>query len=99
MAMNISKIGKESSVIGTVMFGIVSAIIQLCIFFGFGHVAGYAMLVFGVLCAYGLNQLFWKPCIGFAVFYRSRPLTLAVFFVLFLILAYLLLLPAYKTGV
>lgn len=92
MAMNISKTEKRNSAFIVILFGIGFTVLQ--IYFvtktNQGSAGSYGYLG-GLIAAYILNYVFWKNYIGYATFYRARPiwvpLIIAVIFSAFVIWA------------
>ena len=72
MAMNLSKTGKNNAVAGVVLFGFGFTIVELYLISGMQHPSGLMPLIFGLIAAYAMDYLFWKPYIGYSAFYRSR---------------------------
>lgn len=73
MAMNISKTGKGNAVAGVILFGIGFSILELVLMGNMQNPSGFLPIVFGIVAAYCLNYLFWRPYIGFSTYYRARP--------------------------
>jgi hypothetical protein len=74
MAMNISKTGKSNAVAGVILFGIGFAILGIYLMANVQSTSGSIQIICGLVGAYCLNYLFWRPYIGFDTFYRARPI-------------------------
>lgn len=70
MAMNLSKLGKGNAVAGVVLFGFGFTILGAIL----AGSMGATQILVGLVGAYCLNYLFWRPFIGFGTFYRARPI-------------------------
>ena len=76
LAINIGKTKKPANAIWVILFGI--GFTALLIFIGtryFNQGSGsFKAIIAGIISAYILDFLFWKPFIGYATFYRARPI-------------------------
>ncbi len=74
MAMNISKTGKGNAVAGVILFGIGFSVLQIILISSMQRPSSGVSIICGIVGAYCLNYLFWRPYIGFSTFYRARPI-------------------------
>jgi hypothetical protein len=99
MAMNISKTGKGNAVAGVILFGIGFTILSIALFGNMSGSSGSFQFLTGLIAAYCMNYLFWRPYIGFGTFYRARqvwtPTIIAVILAALVIFA-LVNSPEYK---
>jgi hypothetical protein len=75
LAININKIGKAKQAFFTVLFGIAFTVLQFFIITeaSTGSNSGLT-IIFGIVAAYCLDYFFWRPFIGYATFYKARPI-------------------------
>lgn len=75
MAMNLAKKGKGNAVAGVVLFGLgLSVLAGILTNSVQASSGGSVRIIFGIVGAYCLNYLFWRPYIGFSTFYRARQI-------------------------
>lgn len=90
MAMNLSKVGKANAVAGVVLFGLGLSILGVALLSSVAGAASSLQILIGLVGAYCMNYLFWRPYIGFDTFYRARqiwtPLVIGVLLVALVIL-------------
>jgi len=75
MAMNLAKKGKSNAVAGVVLFGLGLSILGGILANSVQVSSGASVRILcGLVGAYCLHYLFWRPYIGFNTFYRARPI-------------------------
>jgi hypothetical protein len=76
MAINISKTKHHSKAIWVVVFGIVFTAVQIFVVSKMPNPnsGSSGAILGGLIAAFLLDYFFWKPFIGYATFYRARPI-------------------------
>lgn len=76
LAINISKTGKAINALWVILFGIVFTAVQIYVIKTYAQpgAGGSGAILGGIVAGYCLDYLFWKNFIGYATFYRAKPI-------------------------
>jgi hypothetical protein len=76
LAMNISKTAKAINAVWVILFGAAFTGLQVYIMNTYAQPGsgGSGAIIGGLIAAYCLDYLFWKNFIGYATFYRAKPI-------------------------
>jgi len=76
LAVNIGKTKKPGNAVWVIIFGIAFTALQIFVVSTYARPGsgGSGAIIGGIIAAYTLDFLFWKPFIGYATFYRARPI-------------------------
>jgi hypothetical protein len=76
LAINIGKTKKPGNAVWVILFGIAFTALQIFVVSTYARPGSGSSgaIIGGIIAAYTLDFLFWKPFIGYSTFYRSRPI-------------------------
>jgi len=74
MAMNLNKFEKSKEAAWVILFGVGFTIVQYIVLSNVPGSSSSIQVVFGFIGAYLIDFIFWKLYIGYATFYRKRPI-------------------------
>ncbi len=69
-------VGRAINAIWVVLFGIAFTVLQIYVVDNYANPGsgGSGAILGGIIAAYILDYLFWRPVIGYATFYRAKPI-------------------------
>jgi len=96
MAMNIAKTENRGKALWAVLFGVAFTAVQITIMESIKNPSSSYSILFGAASAYCLDYFFWRQFIGYATFYRARPIWVPL--IIALVLAGLIMLSIIYAG-
>jgi len=76
LAVNVGKTKKPRNAVWVILFGIAFTALQVFVISTYARPGSGSSgaIIGGIIAAYTLDFLFWKPFIGYSTFYRARPI-------------------------